>query len=78
MIGGAIFIPHAIEVDGAIIMLYDELNHRPASTAPDGGGTTAAAHASSDRSVMAGGELTLASLDLIWNASASITTRRSR
>ena len=29
MIGGAIFIPHAIEVDGAIVMLFDELNHTP-------------------------------------------------
>lgn len=66
MIGGAIFIPHAVEVDGSIVMLYDELNHRAVN---DEG------HRRYDRRwqrikrpvVMAGGELTLASLDLIWN-----------
>ncbi|MCC7366813.1 MAG: ATP-binding protein [Chloroflexi bacterium] len=66
MIGGAIFIPHAVEVDGSIVMLYDELNHHAVS---DEGSRRY------DRRwqrikrpvVMAGGELTLASLDLIWN-----------
>lgn len=66
MIGGAIFIPHAVEVDGAIIMLYDELNHRPA---PLDGDRKADGRWRRVRRpvVIAGGELTLASLDLTWN-----------
>ena len=67
MIGGAIFIPHAVEVDGSIIMLYDELNHRPAPERRTAASTTAAGSAIKRPVVMAGGELTLASLDLIWN-----------
>ena len=66
MIGGAIFVPHAIEVDGAIIMLYDELNHQPTTE-----GSVRRHDARWVRIrrpvVVAGGELTLASLDLIWN-----------
>jgi len=66
MIGGAIFVPHAIELDGSIIMLYDELNHRPAPDTPtrkwDGRWQRVRRPV-----VMAGGELTLSSLDLTWN-----------
>ena len=65
MIGGANFVPHAVEVDGAIIMLYDELNH----VATDE--TSVRRHDARwvriRRPVVAGGELTLASLDLTWN-----------
>jgi hypothetical protein len=66
MIGGAIFIPNAVEVDGAIVMLFDELNHRPIDL-----GETRKHDGRWQRIkrpvVMTGGELTLASLDLIWN-----------
>jgi hypothetical protein len=66
MIGGAIFIPHAIEVDGSIIMLFDELNHRvapdPSNRRYDGRWQRIKRPV-----VIAGGELTLASLDLTWN-----------
>lgn len=66
MIGGAIFIPHAIAVEGSIIMLYDELNHRPAPVASDR--KFDARWARIRRPVViSGGELTLSSLDLIWN-----------
>ena len=66
MIGGAIFIPHAIEVDGAIIMLFDELNHRVVPNS-DTRRFDARWQRIKRPVVMAGGELTLASLDLIWN-----------
>jgi hypothetical protein len=66
MIGGAIFIPHAVEVDGSIIMLYDELNHRPVPEKPTRKFDGRFAHVRRPV-VMAGGELTLASLDLTWN-----------
>jgi hypothetical protein len=66
MIGGSIFVPNAIEIDGSIVMLYDELNHRPTNE------TVVRKHDGRWQRVrrpvvMAGGELTLASLDLIWN-----------
>jgi len=66
MIGGAIFIPHAVDVDGSIVMLFDELNHHPIDIGEnrrfDGRWQRIRRPV-----VMTGGELTLASLDLIWN-----------
>lgn len=66
MIGGAIFIPHAIEVDGTVVMLFDELNHRPIEMT-DGRRYDGRWVRIKRPVVIAGGELTLASLDLIWN-----------
>lgn len=66
MIGGAIFVPHAIEVDGAIVMLYDELNHTPID-APSGRKYDGRYVRIKRPTVITGGELTLTSLDLIWN-----------
>jgi len=66
MIGGSIFIPSAIEVDGTVLMLFDELNHRP--IAPTDDRKYDGRWVRIKRPVViAGGELTLASLDLIWN-----------
>ncbi len=66
MIGGAIFIPHAVEVDGSVIMLFDELNHHPVADIDsrrwDGRWARIRRPV-----VIAGGELTLASLDLTYN-----------
>jgi hypothetical protein len=66
MIGGAIFIPHAVDVDGSIVMLYDELNHHAIDV---GGNRRFDNRWQRIRRpvVMTGGELTLAALDLIWN-----------
>jgi len=66
MIGGPIFIPHAIEVDGTVVMLFDELNHQPI---PDTGERKYDGRWVRIKRpvVIAGGEPTLASLDLIWN-----------
>ena len=77
MIGGAIFVPHAIEVDGSIIMLYEELNHHPPPA--DGEKRWDGRWTRIRRPVViAGGELTLASLDLIWNEVGRFSRRRSR
>jgi hypothetical protein len=65
MIGGAIFVPEAIEIDGSIIMLFDELNHRPIEE--DGRKYDNRWKRIKRPVVITGGELTLASLDLIWN-----------
>lgn len=65
-VGGEIWIPYAIEVDGQIIKVFDSHNHEPVTPQP------AAPH---DRRwlkirrplVMVGGELTIESMDLIYN-----------
>jgi predicted ATPase with chaperone activity len=67
MLRGAIFVPHAIEVHGQVIKVYDPLDHMP----PEGGRLPQAF----DRRwvfvkrpmIIVGGELTLAMLDLTWN-----------
>jgi hypothetical protein len=61
-----IFIPHAIEVDGTIVKLFDPLVHRPIQCSS----TPGVDHrwVPIERPlVMAGGELTLAGLDLLWS-----------
>jgi hypothetical protein len=74
MLGGSIAIPYALEADGQIIQLFDLNSHRPAG--PKGVSehdiTKAELH---DRRwvrihrpvVIVGGELTMSSLDLVYN-----------
>jgi predicted ATPase with chaperone activity len=78
MIKGAVYIPHAIIIDGQIIRVYDEMNHR----AVDGGQAESqkrdAGSGSSKRldarwakirrpEIIVGGELTMRNLDLIFD-----------
>ncbi|MEM9445209.1 MAG: ATP-binding protein [Verrucomicrobiota bacterium] len=71
--GGGIFIPHAIEVNGAIIRLFDEYNHLPLTEEEDIRLTQRY-----DKRwrliqrpvIIVGGELTMESLDLIWSDSS--------
>lgn len=73
-LGGEMYIPHAIDVDGQIITMFDLVNHRRADAGPGGGGTVIAG-AGHDRRwerirrpvVTVGGELTLEMLDLTFN-----------
>jgi len=68
--GGSIFIPYAIEVKGSIIKVFDEYNHRPIPPKND-----IRLQGKYDRRfrlierpvIIVGGELTMDSLDLIWN-----------
>jgi predicted ATPase with chaperone activity len=74
-----IFIPYAVAVDSYIIKVYDDFNHTLAhdERAADGqqqGSAGLTENSRDDRwvlierpTVMVGGELTLASLDLIWD-----------
>ena len=73
-IGGDMYMPHAIDVDGHIITMFDPINHERLD--PDEPDTTSIiAAAPSDRRwvrirrpvVMVGGELTLDQLDLTFN-----------
>lgn len=67
LLGGSIFVPHALHLDGQIIKVFDPHNHRPLDT---GGG-----RAEYDRrwvrcqrpSIVVGGELTLDAVDLNYN-----------
>jgi predicted ATPase with chaperone activity len=71
--GGAIFIPYCVEVNGAIIRLFDNYNHHEVQPGED---------ARLDQKydlrwklikrpvIVVGGELTMSSLDLIWNPEA--------
>lgn len=73
MLGGAIFIPHAIVVDGQVIKVLDLHNHVPVQSGPARGATTRLGN--HDQRwvlcrrpvVIVGGELTLASLDLVYD-----------
>lgn len=68
--GGSIFIPYCIEVNGAVIRLFDDYNHKPVEPEAD-----ARLQQKYDKRwrlihrpvIVVGGELTLNSLDLIWN-----------
>jgi hypothetical protein len=72
-LGGDMFIPHAIEVDGHIITMFDPITHRPLET--EAGTGSIIAEATRDRRwvrierpvVIVGGELTLDMLDLTFN-----------
>jgi predicted ATPase with chaperone activity len=68
--GGSIFIPYCIEVNGAVIRLFDDYNHKEVPPEDD-----SRLQQKYDRRwrlirrpvIVVGGELTLNSLDLIWN-----------
>ena len=73
LLEGPIAIPHALEVEGHIIRLYNPINHEPI---PDDGADPWTTEARLDRrwvlcrrpKVMVGGELTMQSLDLAYSA----------
>jgi hypothetical protein len=61
-----IFIPHAVEVDGIIVKLFDPLVHRPVNSGTSPGLDQRWVQIERPL-VVAGGELTLAGLDLLWS-----------
>jgi hypothetical protein len=62
-----IFIPHAIEVDGAIVKVFDPVVHRPVHCVSTS--VTDQRWVQIERPlVVAGGELTLNGLDLLWSS----------
>ncbi|RPJ80468.1 MAG: ATP-binding protein, partial [Acidobacteria bacterium] len=71
--GGEMYVPHAIDVDGQIIKMFDPVNHEAAERDQEGSRLLAAS--SRDRRwvrvkrpvITAGGELTLDMLDLSFN-----------
>jgi hypothetical protein len=75
-LGGDMYIPHAIDVDGHILTMFDPINHE--SLEADVDATSVISIAPRDRRwvrirrpvVMVGGELTLDMLDLTFNPTA--------
>jgi hypothetical protein len=74
LLGGTVWIPYAVEVDGQVIKVYDEVNHRAVQQTTTDAGATAGGPARDERWVLCqrplivvGGELALASLDLIFD-----------
>ena len=73
-LGDSMHIPHAIDVDGQTITMYDPVNHQPIAQ-PDAGTQSVVTAAVYDRRwepirrpvVVVGGELTLEMLDLTFN-----------
>src|SRR5229473_2028297 len=63
-----IYLPHAIEVDGAIVKLFDPLVHRPVGPTSMAGLDQRWVQVHRPF-VTAGGELTLSGLDLLWSQS---------
>ena len=76
VLGNDMYMPYAVEVDGHVVQVYDEINHETAPEPENGGrrgGLGSAAHRD-DRwirirrpSIMVGGELTMAGLDLVYD-----------
>jgi len=73
LLEGHIAIPHALEVEGQIIRLFDPVNHEVVASEPDQNSLTSL-YAGDRRwvrcrrpMVMVGGELTLSSLELSYN-----------
>lgn len=81
MVSGELYLPHAVDVDGRVMMLFDPVYHEPI---PDGGPADASAIlrpvTAYDRrfvrirrpAVMVGGELTLEQLDLEYDHESGI------
>lgn len=74
MLGGEIYLPYAVEVDGHIIKVFDELNHQAAegvelqgSVRSEGGRRDGRWILINRPIVVTGGELTLESLDLVYD-----------
>jgi hypothetical protein len=71
--GGDMYVPHALDVDGAVVTIYDPIAHETLDTEEKG--FTLLAEAPRDRRwirirrpvVVVGGELTLSMLDLTFN-----------
>ncbi len=73
LLGGTVYLPHAVYADGQIIRVYDQINHKSIEEAPRAGNSGDSARRD-QRWVMCrrpfivvGGELTLETLDLIFD-----------
>jgi predicted ATPase with chaperone activity len=73
VLGQGIYIPHAVDIDGQVVRVFDNVNHEPIDD-PELTGTGSARNKPDPRwirirrpVIMVGGELTLESLDLVYD-----------
>lgn len=74
VLGQSLYIPHAIDIDGQVVRIFDSVNHEPI---PDEGDTTGTGSAKVRPDprwikikrpvIIVGGELTLETLDLVYD-----------
>jgi hypothetical protein len=78
MIKGSVYVPYAVIVDGQVIRVFDELNHKRATDTGQGNPKRETSIGAAKRTdarwlkiqrpeIVVGGELTMASLDLIFD-----------
>jgi predicted ATPase with chaperone activity len=67
LLGGAVLIPHSVIVDGQIIKVLDLHNHQPVAAGNGRNDMDRRWVVCKRPAIMVGGELTLASLDLVWD-----------
>ena len=72
LLGGHVLIPHAFTVDGQIIKVFDPYNHRPVAPPPGMPPIDERFVLCRRPAIIVGGELTLDSLDLIFDEAAKI------
>lgn len=72
LLGGAILIPHAITIDGHIIKVLDLHNHQPVAADMKRTDLDRRWVVCRRPAVIVGGELTLDSLDLVWDENARV------
>jgi predicted ATPase with chaperone activity len=83
MVGGTMYIPHAIEVGGEVLILYDPVHHRPVEKGEDDAASARSflrAISEHDRRyvhvqrpvVLVGGELSMEALDLQYDPQAKV------
>jgi len=66
ILGGTMYVPYAVEVDGHVIKVFDSVNHKPVDEQP-AKGVDARWMLIQRPVIMVGGELTLESLDLVFD-----------
>jgi len=82
LLDGELAVPHALEVEGNIIRLFDPVNHEPVESPTTAATLSLSREASHDRRwvrckrplVMVGGELTLESLELAYSKTTGFYT----
>ena len=75
VLGDEMYVPYAVEVGGMVIKVFDEVNHRPMPELPSANANGKPGRPRHDRRwirirrpvIMTGGELTLETLDLVWD-----------
>jgi predicted ATPase with chaperone activity len=82
MVGGTMYIPHAIEIGGEVLILYDPVHHRPVGTGDFDAEDRSFIRSPSDHDrryvhverpvVLVGGELSMEQLDLQYDRQAKV------